>query len=152
MLLSAYVTVPISHFVAMKLCGMRMFDRLLVMDGVRAVISVTGVEVIVHVAMEIMRTMEPGPRPDKHSAGEPFRPVIAVRGAAVGRGFVVAVRACGSYADAYADLGVGWGRGCYEETQTGNSGESKDFQTSHEITSSWLERVDLGGVVWGSTS
>jgi hypothetical protein len=95
--------------------------------GVRAVIAVFGVVVVVDGTAEVLGAVEPGAGSDEDSAGEPLRAVVAVGSAVIGRGSVVAVWALGGYTDGHADLGLGLGRGCYEETQTGDCSCCKNF-------------------------
>ena len=102
--------------------------------GVRAVIAVLGVVVVVDGTAEVLGAVEPGAGSDEDSAREPLGSVVAVGGAIVGRDRVVAVRAFWRDADAYRDLTLGLGRGCYEETQTSNSRCCKDFETTHWVS------------------
>ena len=121
--LAAYVASAVTTFVALEVFGVTVPALAWLFAGVRvlAVVAVVGVVSVVNVAVEVCRAVEPRASSDEDSAGEPLRAVVAVGGAAVGRGFVVAVGACGSDADAYTDLGLGLGRGRNEETQTGCS-------------------------------
>jgi hypothetical protein len=119
----------VTTFVAMEVFRVSVPTITWFFAGVRvlAMIAMVGVVMGVDVPMEVRGAVEPGACSDEDSAGEPLRAVVAVRGAVIGRSFIVAVRACGSYADAYADLGVGWGRSCDKETQTSENRESKGF-------------------------
>ena len=121
--LAAYVAPAVMTFVALEVFRVSVPAFAWLLAGVRvlAVIAVFGMVGVVHIAVEVGGAVEPGASSDEDSAGEPLRAVVAVGGAAVGRGFVVAVGACGSDADAYTDLGLGLGRGRNEETQTGCS-------------------------------
>jgi hypothetical protein len=86
--------------------------------GYRASISVIGVEVVIDVAVEVARAMEPRAGSDEDAAVEPLRAIVPIRGAAVGSGFVIAVGATGSDTDADVDLGLGRPRRCSEERKT----------------------------------
>jgi hypothetical protein len=121
--LATYVAAAVTTFVALEVFRVAVPALAWLFAGVRilTVIAVVRVVMSVDVAVEVGGAMEPGACSDEDAAGEPLRAVVTVRGAAVGRGFVVAVRACGSGTDAYADLGLSLGRGRNEETQTGCS-------------------------------
>jgi hypothetical protein len=95
----------VSHLVTVEL-------RFGVLDGFfaagwhRAVVAGVDVEVVVDVAAEVLRAVEPGAGPDEDAAGEPLRTVVAMRSAGVGRVIVIAVGAHGGRSDAYGDLSM----------------------------------------------
>src|SRR5580704_6034011 len=79
-LLSAYgVAVAVAHFVAFEV-----FDvvdgpgGMLAAFGMRAVVSVVGMEMIIDVAAKALRAVKPGADADEDATGEPLRAVIAV--------------------------------------------------------------------------
>lgn len=75
-----------------------------------ALVPVMRIEVVVHMAVEVPRPVEPWSRADKHAAIEPFRPVIAVWSAVVGRVIEVPVRAHRGRPDVDADADLS---GCF---------------------------------------
>jgi len=114
-LLSAYgVAVAVAHFVAFEV-----FDvvdgpgGMLAAFGMRAVVSVVGMEMIIDVAAKALRAVEPGADADEDAAAEPLRAVIAVGSAVVGWNVVIAVGTDrrGSNLDGYLSLGLGSGYG-----------------------------------------
>lgn len=114
-LLSAYgVAVAVADFVAFE-----MFDVVDGPDGVfaaggmRAGVSVVGMEMIIDVAVKTFGTVEPGADADEDAAGEPLRAVIAVGSAVVGWNVVIAIGAYRrrSNFDGYLSLGLRSGDG-----------------------------------------
>ena len=79
----------IVHRLAMEFPPLR--RRMRTTFGKRSMITMTIVEVMIDMAVEVGGTMKPRSGPDEHPALEPFRPVIAIRRAIVGRNFIVAV-------------------------------------------------------------
>ena len=78
-----------------------MLDGSFAAGGHLAVVAIVDVVVVIYVAAEVFRSVEPRAGPDENTAGEPFRTVVAIRGAGVWRVVVIAVRAHGSGSDAY---------------------------------------------------
>jgi hypothetical protein len=74
--------------------------------GSGASVAVVGMKVVIDMAVEVSGAVKPWAGTDEDSAGEPFRAVVAVGGAAVGSGFVVAVGAARGRADVDADLAL----------------------------------------------
>jgi hypothetical protein len=93
-------------------------------------VTVMWVEAVINVAVKVARTMKPGAGSDEHSAAEPLRPIVAVRGAIVRREVVVAIRADRTGSDIYGDLG---GRRARDAQQSnGECEENKKFLMAHE--------------------
>jgi len=63
-------------------------------------IALAIVEVMVNVAVEVLRSVEPTAGPDEDSAVEPLRAIVAIRSAIVRRSFVVPIRAHGRFSNA----------------------------------------------------
>jgi len=106
---AAYVAVSVTHLVAVEVFhvfGMKVGARRFATGGVWAVIAVLGMEVVIYVAVEVIRAMKPGTSTDEDTTTKPLRAVVAVGSAVVGWGFVVAVRAHRSRADVDADLSL----------------------------------------------
>jgi hypothetical protein len=123
------VTVSVAHLVAVEL-GVGMFGGFLAAGGHGALVAVVGVEVIVYVATEVLRAVEPGAGTDKDAAREPLRAVVAVGCAGVGRDIIVAVGACGWGTDGDGDLRMCPGRsGLGEANDEGE--ETERFNESH---------------------
>lgn len=58
-----------------------------------AVVTMTVIEAMIDMAVEVIPAMIPGTGSDKHAVCEPLRPVIAVRRAVIGWSFVIAIGA-----------------------------------------------------------
>jgi len=96
-----------------------------------SVITLMWIPAVIDVAIEAMRTMEPGAGPQEDSAGEPIRPIVAVRSAVVGRVVEVSVGAyrCGSDVDGNLS-------GCYRHSayqRSGESGENKRLPSAYHF-------------------
>jgi len=107
------------------------------------VVAVIGMEAVVNVTMEALRTVEPRTRTDEDAAIEPLGAIVTVGRAVVGWDVIVAVRAVGGDPDVDADLSLGGGRrddeaGCDERSQ------GKQFQSHFVI----LGFLDLGCVIF----
>ena len=106
----------VAHFVAFEV-----FDvvdgpgGMLAAFGMRAVVSVVGMEMIIDVAAKALRAVKPGADADEDATGEPLRAVIAVGSASVRIIRVIAIAAdrCrvdddgGRIADYRADAEIG---------------------------------------------
>ena len=98
----AYVTPSIPRLVAMEV-----IEGCLPAARQRPVITVMRVVAIINMPVEPTRTVEPGPSSQKHSAGKPVRPVIAVRSAVVRSIVVISVGTHGSWSYVYANAYLG---------------------------------------------
>src|ERR1700691_501531 len=92
---------PIPHFIPLEV---RRIDpprliRLLANLRRWALIPVRRMEMVIHVAPEIGRTVGPWARPNEYAAHKPFRTVIPRRRTGVGRDVVVTIRTVGGYSD-----------------------------------------------------
>lgn len=67
----------------------------------RPLIAFSIVEGMIDVTVEAIGPVIPGPSPDENASGKPLGPVIAIRGAGIGRRFIVSVRTDGR-SDRYA--------------------------------------------------
>jgi len=68
-------------------------------------------EVVIHVAPEIVAAMEPWASADEHASAEPLRTVITKRSTVIGGNVVIAVGTVRGYSDLDADLGLCSGSG-----------------------------------------
>ena len=93
------VTASVAHFVSVE-----MIEGLISRFRMRTGVAVMRIEAIINVAVEVVRTVEPGAGTDEYTTAEPLGPVIPVRGAIVGRVVVVAIRARRFGADVDRDL------------------------------------------------
>jgi hypothetical protein len=103
------VAVAVAHFVAFEVFDVvDGFDGVLAAGGTRAGVSVVGMETIIDVAVETLRTVKPGADADEDAAGKPLRAVVAIRSAVVRCDVVVAVGTHGRYSnfDGYLSLGL----------------------------------------------
>jgi len=108
------MTAWIVHGIAVKFRAM--FRGTSAARGERATVALAVIQTMIDGAVEMGRTVIPRACADEDSAGEPFRSVISVRRAVVGRRFVVSVGANGraSHGDAEVRRPAG---GC-EQDQT----------------------------------
>ena len=67
------------------------FHRMLSARREWPVVSMAIVEVMIDVSIEMFRPVEPGTRPNEHTAREPFRAVVAIWSTVVGRLLVVPI-------------------------------------------------------------
>ena len=100
------MAMPVMRFIAVKVGGRMLPSCFNFVAGVRrrALVAVLGMVMVVYVAVEVGRTMEPGTGAYKGTASKPFRAVISVRRASIRSGFVISVRAIGSNSDIDVDL------------------------------------------------
>ena len=96
------VTMSIMHRLAMKFCTV--FRRVLSTRRHRPVVALAIVEMMIDVPVEVFRTVIPRSRADENTAGEPFGSVVPVRGAIIGRYFVISVGANRRLADTHRNL------------------------------------------------
>jgi len=74
-----------------------------------ALVAMVRIKAIVHGAMKVGWTVEPGADPDEGTACEPLRPIVAVRGAGVRWIVKVAIGTNRGYTDIDADLRLNLG-------------------------------------------
>src|ERR1700722_13662770 len=91
-------------------------------------------EVVVHVALEMVRAMEPRAGADEDTARKPFWSVVSVGGTAIRRGIVITVRAVRGRSDVYADLGAKLGSG-HRKYEPSNSREREMLRSVHVVSS-----------------
>jgi len=85
------MTTRIMHRCAVKFPAL--LHRMLASRWHRSMIALAIVEMMIHVPVEMSRPAIPGSCADEYTAREPFRPVITIRSAVVGRGLIVSIRA-----------------------------------------------------------
>jgi hypothetical protein len=125
---------PVTHFVSMKV-----IEGYVSMLRQWTVVAVMWIETIVHVAIEVVWAMVPGAGSDKDTAVEPFRPIVAVRGATVWGIVEVAVRTNRRYADINCDP-----RRCrawHTQRSSGEDSKHNEFKLTHQFL------LSLGGEV-----
>ena len=54
-------------------------------------VTLSVVELMIHVPVEMLRSVEPGPRANKHPSRKPLRPIVAIGSTRVRRSFVISV-------------------------------------------------------------
>jgi hypothetical protein len=120
----AHMAIPVPRFV-----GVEIVVRLLPACGIGSVVSVTGIVVVVDVAIKSVGTVKPGASPDEYSPHEPIRAIVAIGCAVIRSEIVIAVRTHRCHPDVDGYLG---GRtrkaahcGCSE------SRKCKCFQMTH---------------------
>jgi hypothetical protein len=95
----ASVTAPVAHFISLEMGNLvNALGRFLVIADVRTCASVAALDVVtvVHVTLEIFRTMKPLAGADAGAAGKPFRAVVTVGRAGKWGIVIVAVRQSGA--------------------------------------------------------
>ena len=96
-----------------------------------AFITMIGMEAVVYMTLEVGGTMEPLACPDKDSAIEPLRSIVAVGSAAVWGRVIVAIRTVWGCSDADVDLCLGCGCGnC--QANSSDCGECQKFKSVHK--------------------
>src|ERR1700693_2074824 len=109
------------------------FHRMLSAGREWPVGSMAIVEVMIDVSIEMFRPVEPGPRPDEHTAREPLGAVVAIWSAVVGRLLIVPIRTNWRRPNFDRNLrGRGMWRG--EEEARSYSHETQMFQYFHKVT------------------
>ena len=117
------VTVPITHLISLEVVHVIdpvLRTRVLPTLGNGAVITVLNIKVVIYVAPEVRRAMEPWTSTDKNTAGKPLRTIVPVGRTTVGSVVVVTIGTRRRDANIDADLGFCL-RSTRYETQTGNS-------------------------------
>jgi hypothetical protein len=90
-----HVAAPIARFICLKVGNL-----IKVPIGIGSVarvrswpmVSVLGMEMVIHMTMEAFRSVEPWPGADENSAGKPFRAIVAIGGTCVWWNIVVSIR------------------------------------------------------------
>ena len=111
---STNMSAPIPHFIAVEVCRAAMIRRrMFTAGGHYTVIAVMWIEMIVHMAMESMRAMEPWAGSNEDPIHKPRRSIISVRGAVIGRKVVITIwtNRFRADVDANADLRLSPGHG-----------------------------------------
>ena len=133
--LPAYVAAAIAHFISLEVCHfIDMLGRLGFIATVwhGAFVAVIGMKTVVDVASEVSGTVKPRTSANEYTTRKPFRPVVAIGSAGIGRNVVVTVGAVGSgpNVDAYADLSLHFGS-AYCEADSSNSSYREIFKFLH---------------------
>jgi hypothetical protein len=141
----ADMAASIPHFVSLEVLNLiQPLSRFgpVAASWLRAVITMLGMEMVVYVAMKALWAVKPRTSANKHAAGKPLGPVVAVRGAVVRRNVIVAIGALGRHSnvDAHLSLCVGTGN---RETDNRRSSPPKPFQSIDPIDS--IIRAVIGG-------
>jgi len=103
------VAMAIAHFIAseaLNMIGPMMLVEMLAAMWIIAVPSVVAIISVINVPPEAFAAAIPRPCTDEDTARKPFRPVVAVRGAIIGRIVEITVRAFGGRSDLYRYLSV----------------------------------------------
>jgi len=103
----------IAHFVSLEMRSFYMlfWIRFFATSWHRALITMVRMEVVIHMAPEIVAAMEPWANTDEHAPAEPLRAVITKRSTVIGGNVVIAVGTVRGYSDLDADLGLCSGSG-----------------------------------------
>ena len=117
------VTMPITHLISLEM--IHVIDPVLrtrVLPTLRngAMITVLNIKVVIYVAPEVRRAMEPWTSTDKNTAGKPLWTIVPVGRTTIGSVVIVTIRTYRRDANIDADLGICLGR-TRQQTQTNNS-------------------------------
>lgn len=107
--LSSSRPVAVAHFIAVEVFHVVhaiVYVPMLAARRQMPVIAVMRIEVVIHMAAEVHWPVEPWAGADEHAIREPFRPVIAIGSAIIGRIIEIAVRASRrrAYVHTHTDL------------------------------------------------
>jgi hypothetical protein len=111
----AYVASPVASFVSVEVV-----ETLLSAARQRPMVAVSRVEAVVYVAVEAVRTMEPGTGSKKQAADKPVGAVVAVGSAVIRRDVIIPVGTFRRDADVDLHLSLCFGSG-YGEADCSNS-------------------------------
>lgn len=134
---AAHVAATIADFVSVEVINPTdRMSRVRVVAGVwhRTVVAMVRVEVVIHVAMEVVGTVEPRASTDEDAAGEPFGTVVAVGRTAIRSGVIVAVRAVRGGSDVDADTDLSFCLGSSRcKAESSNSREREILESAHDM-------------------
>ena len=139
-----FMPVGIMHCLAVELRPV--IRRVLAARGHRSVVPLPVIQMMIYMAIEVVRAVEPRSSADEHAARNPFRAVISVWGAIVRRLFVVPVWANGRCANLHGYL-RGSAIRCRKKQACSKSRQTKIFQRTHCFTSLDWRRAALRLVV-----
>ena len=97
-----FMTMYIVHGLTVELCAV--FRRRCAARGHSPVVALAIVEMMIDVAVEMIRPVIPGASADEDPAAEPLGPIIAIRSAVVRRSLVIPVGANRRYSNADSNL------------------------------------------------
>ena len=114
------MTATIAHFISLEMGNLvNTLGRFLLVAHVRpgATIAALYIVTVIHVTLEVVRTVKPLASADERATRKPFRAVVAVGRASIRSVIIVTVRTVrgGSDADADVDLGFYFGSAHREE-------------------------------------
>jgi hypothetical protein len=114
---AGYVATTVALFVSFEVCSIDTFVFVGFLAGFRhwALIAMIGMEVVIHMAAEVVVTVKPWASADEDSSDKPLGTVVTGRGTSVRSNVIVAVRAYGLYSHADRNLSRRWGSSCCEE-------------------------------------
>ena len=104
----------IMHSPTVKLCAV--LRRSSAARWERPVVALAIVEIMIDVAVEMIRPVIPRASADEDTASEPLGPIIAIRSAVVRRSLIIPVGANRRYSDADSDLCMRFLNGSKQET------------------------------------
>jgi len=107
------VALPIPRFVSFEVGGVDVLRRVGLLTTLRhgSLIAVFRMKFVIHVANEAFGAMKPWAGANEDTPIEPFRSVVAIGRASIGRHVIVTIRTVGGYSDLDANLSLGNGSG-----------------------------------------
>jgi len=138
MTMRRFVPMGIVHRLAVELGAV--IDRMLAARGRRTVIALAVVEMVVYMAIEVIRAVKPGTCANEHPAREPLWTIVSVGSAVVRRNLVVAIRTNRRFSNLHGYLCRGPIRGSKKQASR-NSRQTKIPQHPHNFTSDLLRRI-----------
>ena len=112
---------------------------------VRAVVAMTGVEVLIDVPAEVVAAVKPRAGSDKDAIAEPLRTVVAVGSAVVRREIIVAIRADRGRPNVHAQRHLGRAGFCGAKEQGSRSKKGKGEVPFTHTQSPRLNWSEMGG-------
>ncbi len=92
----------VMHGLTMELRAM--IGRVLTAGRHRSMVPVAIIQMMIYMAIEVLRPMKPRSCTDEHSAGKPFGTVVAIGSTVVRWYFVVSIRTHGRRPNAHSNL------------------------------------------------
>src|SRR5580692_6563332 len=96
-------------------------------------------EAVIYVALEVVGTMKPRACANKDATSKPFRAIVAIRGATIGSGVIVAIGTMRGGPDLDVNLGLYFGSGD-RNADCPNRSKGKRCEYLHEFSSVLQDR------------
>jgi hypothetical protein len=84
-----------------------MLSRVLTARRETTVVPLPVIQVVIHMPIKMVRSMEPRTRANKYTTRKPLRPIIPIRRAVIRRNLVISIRTNRRFADLHSNLSRG---------------------------------------------